>query len=335
MSRILELWGQRGWAAQEVAGETHHLAAIQGLFGGSIPDDGAEMETPALLVPDPHNPHDRNAVEVRCRGALVGYLPREDAARYAPILTELVRQGWTPSVSASVWCGYGTGRVRLSLAEPHMLVPLNLPPSANHTVLPDGHAIQVTGEEQHLRDLAPFLRAEGEAWVYATLHELTEQRARSTRTVVEVRVDDQVVGTLTPRMSGELLPVVRFLAEHDSLAVSKAIVKGNRLKADVTLYAARAGDLPPAWLDEAGARRRPAVDPGGIVSGHVDAPAEVTPRVAPAKPPQPVATVWRFNPPPGWPSPPREWRPPPGWRPDPRWPDPPAGWAFWVEETVV
>jgi hypothetical protein len=40
----------------------------------------------------------------------------------------------------------------------------------------------------------------------------------------------------------------------------------------------------------------------------------------------------RFNPPPGWPSPPEGWRPAPNWKPDPKWPQPPAGWQLWVDE---
>ncbi|GAA0917450.1 DUF4041 domain-containing protein [Nonomuraea longicatena] len=43
----------------------------------------------------------------------------------------------------------------------------------------------------------------------------------------------------------------------------------------------------------------------------------------------------RFNPPPGWPVPPRGWKPPQGWQPDPSWPPPPSGWEFWVAEPVV
>lgn len=39
-----------------------------------------------------------------------------------------------------------------------------------------------------------------------------------------------------------------------------------------------------------------------------------------------------FNPPPGWPRPPRGWTPPKGWSPDPSWPEPPTGWQLWVEE---
>ena len=37
-----------------------------------------------------------------------------------------------------------------------------------------------------------------------------------------------------------------------------------------------------------------------------------------------------FNVPPGWPTPPGNWRATPDWEPDPRWPEPPNGWKFWV-----
>jgi hypothetical protein len=40
----------------------------------------------------------------------------------------------------------------------------------------------------------------------------------------------------------------------------------------------------------------------------------------------------RYNPPPGWPPPPRGFTPKPGWRPDPSWPPPPPGWQLWVDD---
>ncbi|GAA2279541.1 hypothetical protein GCM10010430_76930 [Kitasatospora cystarginea] len=40
----------------------------------------------------------------------------------------------------------------------------------------------------------------------------------------------------------------------------------------------------------------------------------------------------RFNPPPGWPTPPEGWTPPPGWKPDPTWPTPPPGWHLFVPD---
>lgn len=40
----------------------------------------------------------------------------------------------------------------------------------------------------------------------------------------------------------------------------------------------------------------------------------------------------RFNPPPGWPTPPAGWIPPAGWKPDASWPAPPDGWELFVHE---
>ncbi|MFD4510072.1 DUF4041 domain-containing protein [Streptomyces sp. NPDC058457] len=40
----------------------------------------------------------------------------------------------------------------------------------------------------------------------------------------------------------------------------------------------------------------------------------------------------RFNPPPGWPTPPKGWTPPQGWKPDPAWPAPPPGWQLFVTD---
>lgn len=40
----------------------------------------------------------------------------------------------------------------------------------------------------------------------------------------------------------------------------------------------------------------------------------------------------RFNPAPGWPSPPAGWIPPAGWKPDASWPTAPEGWPLWVDD---
>lgn len=48
---------------------------------------------------------------------------------------------------------------------------------------------------------------------------------------------------------------------------------------------------------------------------------------------QPGAVV--FNPPPGWPKPPKGWTPPNGWKPDSAWPPPPPDWQFWISDPTV
>jgi collagen type III alpha len=329
-----DLWGQRGWASVDVAGEAHYTKQLRSLFGNDFKPYGSEIEVTAQLLPEPKNKHDPNAVGVWSGRVQLGYLPREEAARYAKVLTALTERGWTPQVSARVWGSEWSdfedrrtsfsGSVRLDLAEPHMLVPANMPPSGSHRMLPTGNAIQISGEDKHLDTLGQFLRPEGECWVHATLHEVVEQLARGTRRVVEVRIDGARVGQLTPKMSSEVLPAILHLAEQGDQAGARAIVKGNRIKAEVVLYVARAHDLPDSWLghqpDQAAAPAlEPATDPPPQV--------EVTRQHGPI-PPSPTGI--RFVVPPGWPPPPPTWVPPQGWRPDPSWPVAPEDWQWWV-----
>jgi hypothetical protein len=348
-----DLWGQRGWAGRDVAGESHYLGHIRSLLPRSVGEDGAELEVIAQLVPEPRNAHDPTAVAVKCGGGVVGYLPREDARIYFPILAALVAQGWMPQVAARVWGGYRSdyesdnsgriadrpqfvGSVRLDLAEPHLIVPANMPPNGRHVLLPHGNGIQVTGEEAHLSTLTPWLRAEGEGWIYVTLHELVEQTARSSRTIVEIRVDGSAAGTLTPKMSGEYLPAVRVLAEHGIIAAARAILKGNRIKADIVLHAARANQLSAVWLEglASSAPPRSGGDERSATKG-ADFDSAAGSAIAPALP-QAVEepAVWRFNPAPGWPPPPSGWIPPAGWRPDPSWQPAPPGWVYWLPHTL-
>jgi hypothetical protein len=342
-----DLWGQRGWCDQEVVGEASYTKEIRSLFGRSFNPEGTEIELQAQLIPEPENRYDRNAVKVAYADTTIGYLPREDAKRYFPVLSRLVAQGYLPQLKARVWGGERTdvdydrrgrptqqkrfmGSVRVDLAEPHMLVPANAPPDAVYAMLPSGNAIQVTGEENHMADLVHLLSADGEAWVYATLHEIVEQLARSSRHLVEVHLDGKPAGKLTPKMSSELLPAVRHLAEIDATACCRAILKGNRVKADLVLYVARANEISQSWLDDppltAATRRSSKAD---LIADNNDSD-EPPPRdrassdqaVVKREGQVPAATAWRFNPPPGWPA------PPPGWTPPA-----PAGWQWWVADT--
>jgi HIRAN domain-containing protein len=73
----------------EVVGESNYQDALWSLCGGS-PGDRIRCETVAVLVPEPDNPHDANAIAVRIDGRVVGYLPARIAAAYVPGLRELM-----------------------------------------------------------------------------------------------------------------------------------------------------------------------------------------------------------------------------------------------------
>lgn len=108
--------------------------------------------------------------------------------------------------------------------------------------------MRVTGEEDHMPAITPYLNVAGECWVHATVHETTDAAARSSKALAEVRIDGNTVGRLTPKLSGDMSPTVQFLAGRGEMTCVHAIIKGNSLRAEVVLYALRAHELPAGWF---------------------------------------------------------------------------------------
>ena len=74
----------------EVVGESHYQDALR-RNAGEIGEWGASTSVVVELVREPHNRYDKNAVAVHLGGAVVGYLPREEAALVGPMLKSLER----------------------------------------------------------------------------------------------------------------------------------------------------------------------------------------------------------------------------------------------------
>lgn len=348
----LPLWNRGSWPSQDVVGESHYLSALRRLFPKNLNEFDNEYEGTVHLRPEPHNKHDRNAVAVVCQGETIGYLPREIAADYSVMLQRLVTQGWQPTCPVVVrgyeftdWDYDRRGRaaaqtrfsasVRVVLDAPHLCLPLNAPPQGAYALLPHGGAVQLKGEDERMYAIRPFLTHHGEAWAHATLHSLTEQLARSTRDVIEVRIDGRPVGLLTPAMSKNYLPVVRSLGDAGIATAARVLVKGNELQAEVVLHALKSHELPNSWLAEHGAHPSPvsalsvpetapsAEQVSALVSSHGPGPQHQP------IPPRPTRIV--FNPPPGWPAA-NGAEPPEGWIPPDDWPRAPEGWEYWVAQ---
>jgi hypothetical protein len=74
----------------EVVGESQHQEALWKIVGG-FRRDPVSHPVEAVLLAEPDNPKDANAIRVLIGGRLVGYLSREDAAVYLPGLVRLMR----------------------------------------------------------------------------------------------------------------------------------------------------------------------------------------------------------------------------------------------------
>ena len=98
MSRLTFL---RGSELVNVAGESHYQEALQELTG-TDGTTGIRLDAEAVLVPEPANPHDPNAVMVQIDGRLVGYLPRAAAVAYGPMVAAVQARGRSAACEAMV-----------------------------------------------------------------------------------------------------------------------------------------------------------------------------------------------------------------------------------------
>lgn len=353
---LFELWRRGDWYRREIAGEKYREKEIRSLLPRTLGAQATEVEEQALLIPEPGNRHDRNAVKIVIRGQHVGYLTKEDAVLYQPVFRQLLGQGFQPAVPARIsaneyqeWTGTDrrgrdlytprfSAHITLALDEPHLCVPTNLPPTSAHSLLPFGRAIQVKGEEAYQSRLARYLHPAGEQWAHATLTAVERQTARTSKQVVEVSLDGAVVGELTPAMSAEFLPIIERLQQTGKACAARVIVKGNAVKSDVVLHATKANELDGEWLNAnlrptAALPQAPSTGPvpdpaASSKAGGGPASAEAPARRHPPIPPRPTTIV--FQAPPTWPAPPEGWEPPPAWEPPEEWSPAPPGWQFWT-----
>lgn len=75
----------------EVVGESHYQPELWAACRGTI-GDRIRHSVVAVLVPEPQNAYDANAIAVQIDGTTVGYLPRDTAAMYRPGLLKLMEQ---------------------------------------------------------------------------------------------------------------------------------------------------------------------------------------------------------------------------------------------------
>jgi hypothetical protein len=251
--------GSIGWPNADIAGESFHESEIVAALGRRPKiDEELEVTVDATLVPEPHNPHDSNAISVRIKGKVVGYLPRETAPLYKGSIDRITASGHVPTTTARVWASVRKSwdesksrmysNVRLHLPEPHLLIPLNDPPAVAYSLIPWGSGLQVLGEEKHFDVLAPFVNQEGRGLLIVSLHREKGAEVRS-KEFIEVRVDGRRAGQMSPAMSMHYFPTVDHLAKSGTVAAAWAHLKGSGLAAEIVLQAAKASEVEMTWLD--------------------------------------------------------------------------------------
>ncbi|GLY49703.1 HIRAN domain-containing protein [Lentzea sp. NBRC 102530] len=243
-----------GHCGQEVVGESHYFEELRGLAGkGST----GEKEMTARLRREPSNRHDRNAVLVLIDENPVGYLPREVAAEYAPVLTMLERSGKVGECRARLWWRRGgdfMASVSLDLADPALLFPVNEVDSGSpHLIVPPGRNYQLSRENEHMDVLGPFMerfQPQTKVLVTAGLSVVERVGPRTRTEIVVVHLDGQEIGELTKPTSAKLLPVVRPLQNAGITCYADVVLTGNALAVEARLTISPPEELPQDFVQE-------------------------------------------------------------------------------------
>jgi hypothetical protein len=107
-NRLTDTLRGDGTYSLNVVGESFYQDALDRICGGKD-EDGHNKETSARLVPEPHNPHDKNAVAVCISGEVIGYLDKQRAKRYGDILHGSVIEK-CPALITGGWKRKGRGK---------------------------------------------------------------------------------------------------------------------------------------------------------------------------------------------------------------------------------
>ncbi|WP_414641203.1 HIRAN domain-containing protein [Baekduia sp.] len=93
-----------------VVGESYCQRELTRLRDRCVPGVEGRPSFPVALVPEPDKPYDPQAVAVIAEVGRVGYLPRDDAQRYAPTLRALVDRGFDGASCTGLLNGGETDR---------------------------------------------------------------------------------------------------------------------------------------------------------------------------------------------------------------------------------
>lgn len=230
-SDVVESQG-RGWYSVDVVGESNYVDNIRKIARGRT-----ESFANATLVLEPDNRYDKNAVRVDISGLTVGYISKDEALNYHPLLKFLNSSGTKMTFpSRMYWDGEEVGSVSLQIDEPEFVVVVNansLP--ANSVRWPYGGRVQVTKESEHTHAIGKILEMAYVEGRCAAFLELRCEEEVAGKQVVSVYFSEEKVGELSSQMGKKFWPGLVGVCSSDKPLLVSAQVVGNSLVAEIVL----------------------------------------------------------------------------------------------------
>ena len=193
-------WPTIAWGSlHAVAGEGYRQAELRSVAGMVSGVRTIEYVT-AQLVPEPTNPHDRNAIKVLVGGAHVGYVPAYSTSQFHRVIAQLARRGRPATCRAQLTGGRPPkDNIGITLLVSNPLAPC----TADTPFLSCSRTAMVTVTKEELYQDA-LERLTGRHDRLDTVARLVPVEGG----LVGVEIGPDLVGVLTPKMSARYLPVI-------------------------------------------------------------------------------------------------------------------------------
>lgn len=231
---------------QQIVGEARRQDVLEALAGGRDDRGCLVRHVTAELVLEPENQYDSDAVRVDVGGRAVGYIPRDEAPDFHPVIAALWAAGAPATCRATLTGGWARpddrGNIGLCLDIDNELR------RADGTVplIPFGPRVVVTCEEHYQDFLAVLLKANTRLTV--PLARLVEHRAnphtpKQAGPAVAVAIGDGVAGYLTPAMAKRYIPLIRHVLEQAAEPTCSGSLKRTEKQIEVRLEVAHPDHL--------------------------------------------------------------------------------------------
>ncbi|WP_216378406.1 HIRAN domain-containing protein [Arcanobacterium phocae] len=247
----LELWGKLPIGIEAV-GEYYYQSAYKQIFKNNpsfSSYEGLTVHVSVLLVPEPDNKYDPNAVAVVYEERRIAYMPAEEAKKYHRPIAKL---GAPLAVPGRIWTQKDGkdvhSRVTFRVPSPQNISGTLLSFADDEIELPLGARMHVIGEEHFMDVLRKYAPENGERCVLARLEKSIDFRPKSARERVDVFIGKERIGWLSDTQSTNMLPLVDFLEKHGRVGVARATIGGSVLKVEAFLYVARASEVSSEWV---------------------------------------------------------------------------------------
>lgn len=252
------------WPEYDIDNELTDLSAVSNLLP-DLDSGHHESRRDFELFVNLENSYDDGLIAVRADGLTIGYMSGHSAREWRRPVQKVIEAGLVPVTNGRLWASQrhvwenddwdaATSlktfvRLTLALGDPETALPENDPPSEPYTLIPRSSIVQVTKEDEYAGSLLRFVPATGYGMFFATLHAVDRSTAKTSKTIVGVRIDGEQVGELTPQMSRRFLPMIEHLHTRGLLTACWADITGSSVAAKVRIDALKANEVSSDLLD--------------------------------------------------------------------------------------